>query len=119
MRRTLAAFVLSALGAIPAMAAQWLDHPTANIPRLADGRPNLAAPAPRLPDGTIDISGLWVATVEPYVLNTSSERDRNESGLEPGKVPFKPWAATLFGQRLASDGRDDPSAHCVTGGVPR
>jgi len=119
MRRALAAIALSTVGTIPVMAGQWLDYPTANIPRLPDGRPNLSAPAPRLPDGKVDISGLWVATIEPYVLNTSSERGRSESGLEPGKVPFKPWAETLFRKRLQSDGRDDPSAHCVTGGVPR
>ena len=100
------------------LSAQWLNHPTADIPRLPDGRPNLSAPAPRLADGKIDISGLWVATVEPSVVNTSSERSRG-GGLEPGRVPFKPWAEALFRMRLESDGRDDPSAHCVTGGVPR
>ena len=28
-------------------AAQWLNYPTPGIPRLADGKPNLSAPAPR------------------------------------------------------------------------
>jgi len=31
----------------PPAAAQWLRYPTAGIPRTADGKPNLAAPAPR------------------------------------------------------------------------
>ena len=26
------------------LAAQWLNYPTAKIPRLADGKPNLTAP---------------------------------------------------------------------------
>jgi hypothetical protein len=117
MRRTLTAIVLSALGGV-SIAAQWLNYPTAGIPRLPNGAPDLSAPAPRLPDGRIDLSGLWVATKEPYVVNKSTGRDR-ESGLEPGRVPFRPWAEALFRKRLESDGRDDPSAHCVTGGVPR
>ena len=34
--------------ALPALAgAQWIDFPTPGIPRLADGKPNLAGPAPR------------------------------------------------------------------------
>src|ERR1700689_2991924 len=30
----------------PPLVAQWLNYPTPGIPRLADGKPNLAAPAP-------------------------------------------------------------------------
>ena len=39
--------------------AQWLTEPTRGIPRTADGKPNLSAPAPRAPDGRPDLSGLW------------------------------------------------------------
>jgi hypothetical protein len=39
--------------------AQWLNHPTPNIPRTSDGQPNLAAPAPRGADGHPDLSGPW------------------------------------------------------------
>src|SRR3954462_12102199 len=41
------------------VAAQWLDMPTPGIPRTADGKPNLTAPAPRAADGHPDLSGLW------------------------------------------------------------
>ena len=40
--------------------AQWLNQPTPNIPRTADGKPDLAAPPPRGADGHPDLSGLWV-----------------------------------------------------------
>ena len=33
------------------LAAQWLTYPTPGIPRTADGKPNLTAPAPRTADG--------------------------------------------------------------------
>ena len=48
MRLFLAAVTLVMVAA-PA-GAQWLDRKTPGIPRTADGKPNLAAPAPRGPD---------------------------------------------------------------------
>ena len=54
------AFVLTIILAMPSLgSAQWLRYPTADVPRMADGKPNLAAPTPRLPDGKPDLSGLW------------------------------------------------------------
>src|SRR5215831_2319799 len=39
--------------------SQWLHYPTADVPKKADGSPDLTAPAPRLPDGKPDFSGIW------------------------------------------------------------
>src|SRR4029450_1007381 len=57
---------LSAVGVIavcvalaPSLGAQWPSYPTPGIPRTADGKPMLDAPAPRLPDGKVDFSGIW------------------------------------------------------------
>jgi len=42
----IAAAALVFASVVPA-AAQWINYPTAGIPRLPDGKPNLSAPAPR------------------------------------------------------------------------
>ena len=92
-------------------AAQWLRYPTAGIPRTPDGKPNLAAPAPRTPDGKPDLSGLW-QSASVYVGNIAKD-------LKPGDVPFQPWAEALYTHRRATDSKDDPTASCIPGGVPR
>ncbi|HWF06893.1 MAG TPA: hypothetical protein VG297_00440 [Bryobacteraceae bacterium] len=52
--------VLVLLAAFPiALAAQWPDYPTPNVPKTADGKPNLDGPAPRTADGHPDLSGVW------------------------------------------------------------
>jgi hypothetical protein len=40
--------------------AQWLNYKTPGVPRMADGKPNLTAPAPRALDGKPDLSGVWL-----------------------------------------------------------
>ena len=121
--RTLVAVTLLLLAA-PAQ-AQWLGYPAKHVPRNADGTPNLAAPAPRTPDGRIDLSGVWEAVDHPddpaggiegvrspkYMVNVM--RDFN------GAVPFQPWAAELFKQRQANKLRDNPMIRCLPAGVPR
>src|SRR5207247_8996375 len=52
-----AALLVCALSA-PAIAQQWINHPTPGVPRLPDGKPNLSAPAPRTADGKPDLSGI-------------------------------------------------------------
>src|SRR5580765_8149711 len=66
--------------------AQWLRHPTAGIPRKADGKPDLTAPAPRLPDGKPDLSGLWHATQSYPCLNSRGEV--RPCGTEIGGSPL-------------------------------
>jgi hypothetical protein len=92
--------------------AQWLKYPTPGIPRLPNGRPNLAAPVPRTPDGKVDITGLWRPA--PGIVGDMTR------GLAPGSVvPYQPWARALFDKHQSNQSRDDPSANCIVGGVPR
>jgi hypothetical protein len=84
---------------------QWLNYPTPGIPRLPDGKPNLAAPAPKTADGKPDLSGVWSINNRPYNENIVSD-------LKPGEV--LPWAETLTKQRQENLGKDDPSSvHCL------
>lgn len=93
-------------------AAQWLRYPTSGIPRTADGRPDLSAPVPRTPEGKPILSGLW-RPLGRTVFDITS-------GLKPGEViPYQPWAEALFNERRTNDTRDDPTANCIVGGVPR
>ena len=94
------------------LSAQWLKHPTAGIPRTPDGKPDLAAPAPRADSGRPVLSGLWRPA--PGLTGDMTR------GLKPGEVvPYQPWAEAVFKERRANDSRDDPTARCVVGGVPR
>jgi hypothetical protein len=105
----LATIVVVAFAAAPG--AQWLKHPTPGIPRLPDGRPNLSAPTPRTADGKPDLSGLW----RPAAILIGDIA----ANLKPGSVPFQPWAKELYDQRVKSNSKDDPTAACIVGGVPR
>src|SRR5438132_80287 len=84
--------ILAIMLAAPALQAQWLNYPTAGVPRLPNGQPNLSAPAPRTPDGKPDLSGLWEPAT-PAAVNGSSTflagdlpGDRQFSGIG-GNVP--------------------------------
>ena len=104
---TIAAVVM--LSAAPS--AQWINYPTPGIPRTADGKPNLSAPAPKTADGKPDISGLWL-TRGIYIGNIAKD-------LKPGEVPFQPWAEALYKHRQETQSKDDPTGRCIPGGVPR
>jgi hypothetical protein len=91
--------------------AQWVNYPTTGVPRLPNGKPNLAAPAPKTADGKPDLSGIW-QTRPGYTGNLAKD-------LKPGEVSFQPWAAALYRERQDNQGKDDPQARCVLSGVPR
>ena len=79
--------------------AQWLKLKTPGIPRTADGKPNLKAPAPRV-SGKPDLSGLWRFNADPYTANVTVD-------LKPEEID--PSVVTLYKQRMEDLGKDDPS----------
>jgi hypothetical protein len=90
------------------LGAQWLNLPTPGIPRTADGKPNLTAPAPRTPDGKPDLSGLWQPEVNAHRFNVI--QDLKDEGI------FRPEAEAVFQQRVADFHRTDPVTNCLPGG---
>src|SRR5215831_14877909 len=44
--------------------AQWINYPTAGIPRTKAGKPDLNAKIPRTADGKADFSGMWLPNAE-------------------------------------------------------
>ena len=92
-------------------AAQWLNYRAPGIPRLADGKVNLSAPAPRAADGKPDLSGVWESSPE-YFYDLAND-------LKPGEVVMLPWAKTLQAEREGKDHQDDPLSTCMPPGVPR
>src|SRR5262249_1521269 len=97
---------LIALTAAAGVPAQWPRIPQTGVPRSANGQPNLAAPAPRSPSGTPDLSGIWEPNANRYVRNIAAD-------IKPEDVPFQPWAKALYESRVNGDhSREDPDANC-------
>ncbi len=106
---------------IPA-AAQWPSFPTPGVPRTADGKPDLTAPAPRAADGHVDLSGMWgnlrgQRGAAPAAVTASSGPPNATfgnagAGFKDG-LPYTPWAAELVKKRMADNSKDNPDAHCL------
>src|SRR5262245_54093956 len=78
-------------------------------PTRAQGtKPNLAAPAPRLPDGTPDLSGVW--------QGGGSLGNIADNLMAGERIELLPAAKKILDSRLS---KDDPEANCLPTGVPR
>ena len=107
MRLFLAALTL-VVTTTPAL-AQWLDRKTPNIPRTADGKPNLTAAAPRGPDGKPDLNGVWngpapqtrpeVADLQPWVMDLARKHQQDYYKARPAYLcrPSGPEAEKFGG----------------------
>ena len=102
MRASLIAVVTVVLSA--PLAAQWLNQPTAGIPRTRDAKPDLAAPPPRTSDGTPDLSGLWNKVSPKYARNIAAD-------LKPEDI--QPWARSLVERRTEDLGKEYMNVLCV------
>jgi hypothetical protein len=115
--------------------AQWLNYPTPGTPRTRDGKPNLAAPAPRAAKGKPDLSGVWMhertSLAEMKRLFGDHVGDVNVPGMEvetvskyavnilldfkPEQVQMRPQAAEIFRRRATGA---DSRGTCLPIGVP-
>jgi hypothetical protein len=101
------------LALIAPASAQWLKHPTAGIPRNADGTPNLTAPAPKTADGKPDFSGIWrQPNGVKYTVNIAAD-------MKPEDVPMLPATAAEYKRRQDTLSKDDPIGFCNLPGVPQ
>jgi hypothetical protein len=130
LRRVFMLGVLLAATVVSAK-AQWLNHRDPKIPRAADGKPNLTAPAPRS-NGKPDLSGVWQAQRTPAdeygkVLGPDFAQlqvDFNDVtkhvinvfwGVKPGEEPFTPAGVAAFRER---QGQEPGGAACLPAALP-
>ncbi len=99
-----AALVVVAVALSAPASAQWLNQPTAGLPRTADGKPDLSAPAPRAPDGKPDLSGLWTKISPKYSRNIAADLKRDE---------VQAWARALVEERRENLGKEYMNVKCV------
>ena len=116
---------------VPTVLAQWPRYTVPGVPRAADGRPDLSAPAPRAPDGKPDLSGIWENFRKPGDAPVRSVNAQFFDDLPPtlvnefrdigsgvaGGLPLQSWAAALKQQRMTENSKDNPDAHCLPLGL--
>jgi len=121
LQNAVAALILAA--ASPVVFAQWLDYPTANVPKTPDGKPNLTAPTPRTADGHPDFSGMWGWESFANCLGKCNDGQigrefMNIASNLKGGPPYKPGVADFVRARTRNQVQD-PNVHCMPRGAPR
>ena len=131
----------------PFAGAQWPAHPTSDVPKTAEAKPNLEAPTPRTADGKPDLSGIWEFRGRfggQGVGGTfNGNRGSNTNAPTPPQpppppqptsgpplatffnigagfkdgLPYTSWAADLHKQRESTHAMDNPDAHCLPLGL--
>jgi hypothetical protein len=129
VKRTVLAFVLCVAAAATApLYAQWPSFSAPNVPKTADGKVDLKAPAPRTPDGKPDLSGVWETApcpdCAPPVIDglspTPGSGQAAARGTAPAAAPPAPPAAQGQGRgngQGGGRGRGNPFARNVFGNV--
>jgi hypothetical protein len=101
------------------LSGQWINYPTAGVPRTPDGKPNLATATPRTADGKPDLSGLWIVPTmrepNPNFPGCAAVSDEfiNIAAHLKGGLPYQAWAAELVKTRQTEQRVNDPMSRCV------
>jgi hypothetical protein len=136
-KQILAALIFTIVTLGTSVHAQWANYPAPGIPRTRDGKPDLAAKAPRA-NGKPDLSGVWhveptslaemkrlfgddvnkvevpgmeIQTISKYAINIFQD-------FKPEDVPMRPAAAAIFSRRFPAGPEVLPSTHCLPLGIP-
>ena len=105
----LISLICALLLAAPA-GAQWLDRKTSGLPRKADGKVDMAAPAPRTAEGKPDLTGIWASAGGQGELGGLST-------LRVDPADMKPWARELQQERGHDYFKGRPDFMCRPSGV--
>jgi hypothetical protein len=111
MATALRTFILG-VALVPVSSAQWLNYPTAGLPRTPDGKPNLTSPTPKTTAGKPDLSGIWLPVDGSHFQDPAAD-------LKPAEPPYQPWAKAVSEKRQEDLHKDDPLAQCLPPGLPR
>ena len=138
------ALFLLLFAAAASASPQWVKVPLPGIPRTAEGKPNLSAPAPRDRDGKPDLSGIWMQVplygkdgysdyaARPELTDEQYEKLVAKPGtptanlnqnlqfrtINGEEIPFRPSALALYKERLARESTGSPSERCRPKGIP-
>ena len=116
--------IIFALSLCP-LHGQWINYPTAGVPRTPSGKPDLGAACPRTADGKPDLSGVWIVptTREPNAnfpgCAAASDEFINIAMHIKGGLPYQPWAANLVKARQSEQRVNDPMSRCIPIGPVR
>src|SRR6266850_4904132 len=81
-------------------------------------------PAPRWPDGRVNIAsvpgqkGHWIRTRRELVVDGRTPNPL-PNDRKIAEIPFQPWAKALFEYRRSNSDRDSPHARCQPDAGPR
>jgi hypothetical protein len=89
--------------------ASWIAGGLSIALLMCDVAGAQAPQVPRRPDGRPDLSGIWRSVSNRYLTDLSAGS---------AQVAFQPWAAALYKERRASNGKGRPSERCLPRGVP-
>jgi hypothetical protein len=95
-------------------------------PRTADGKVDIAAPAPRR-DGVPDLSGIWQVPADPRPPGSGGLGESGNSkyfrdilsDYKPGEAPLTAWGAALLRRNIAGGLALSPPVNCQPDALPR